>query len=247
MPNLKPPPPEPENVALFLDIDGTLLDFEKHPEQVRADDTLNALLERLSARLDGALALISGRSIGEIDRVFAPLKLAAAGTHGLEYRAEGDREVTKRAVEPLPAEALDEMQVFVAGRPGLLLEQKPLGAALHYRNAPEEADAVREHARSIAQRYGPGLRVLDGKMVCELVPGGHGKGTAIRAFMAGTPFRDRKPAFLGDDVTDEAGFRVVNEMDGLSVKIGDGEDTEARWRLPDVAAARAWLEGLLTA
>lgn len=250
--NLKPPPPleDPSGWALFLDVDGTLLGFRQDPAEVRSDDELNALLHRLATQLDGALALISGRPVRDIDRIFHPLVLPAAGAHGLEVRMHPEDEVQFRQGTKLPDDVMDRLQSFVAGRPGVLLEHKPQGAALHYRRSPQAAEAVRAEMRAIDEELGPGFRLLEGKMVCELMPGGRSKGKAIEDFMTVPPFAGRRPVFLGDDVTDEAGFSVVNQLGGHSIQVREGADeagTLARWSLADIAAVREWLARVASA
>lgn len=244
----KPTPPldDIDRWALFLDVDGTLLEFRRDPSAVRSDKVLNALLQRLAERLEGALALISGRPVQDIDRIFSPLVMPAAGAHGLELRLHAGDETEFREGTRVPDEVMDRLQHFVAGRPGVLLEHKPQGVALHYRRAPAAENAVRSEMRAIDEALGAGFRLMEGKMVCELMPGGRSKGKAIEDFMAVQPFAGRTPVFLGDDVTDEAGFSVVNQLGGHSVQVRDGGDTGtlARWSLADVTAVRDWLERL---
>ncbi len=247
--NLKPAPPlgDARRWALFLDVDGTLLGFRDDPAEVASSAELNALLSRLAERLDGALALISGRPVHDIDRVFSPLVLPAAGAHGLELRRHPDDPVEYREGAQLPDDAMDRLQTFVAGRPGVLLEHKPQGVALHYRRAPAAGPAVVETMRAIGEDLGPGFRLMEGKMVCELMPAGRSKGKAIEDFMTVEPFAGRLPVFVGDDITDEAGFSVVNELGGHSIHVRESArqtGTLARWSLPDIEAVYAWLDAL---
>ena len=244
--NLKPAPPlgDPRRWALFLDVDGTLLGFRDDPAEVASTAELNALLARLIERLQGALALISGRPVSDIDRVFEPLVLPAAGAHGLEIRMHPEDAVEFREGARMPDAVMDRLQTFVAGRPGVLLEHKPQGVALHYRRAPAAGEAVVETMRALAEDLGPGFRLMEGKMVCELMPAGRSKGKAIEDFMSVAPFAGRLPVFLGDDITDEAGFSVVNELGGHSIHVRESAretGTLARWSLPDIEAVYAWL------
>lgn len=232
--------------ALFLDIDGTLLEHVERPDAVRADAALGRLLAGLAEVTGGALALISGRPVAELDALFAPLRLPAAGQHGIERRdARGTVHRHAFSPEPLRRAAL-ELAEFAARRPGLLLEDKVLSLALHYRLAPEHAESAREAVHRALTALGPGFEVQSGKLVFEIKPGGRDKGTAIEEYMAEAPFAGRLPVFIGDDATDEYGFAIVNRRAGHSIKVGPG-DTIARWRLPGAAAVRRWLDAYVTA
>ncbi len=233
------PPPLRGDEAWFFDIDGTLLDIAPSPEQVLADPRLADLLTAVAHRSDGAVALISGRSVTDIDRIFAGRAWPASGQHGAERRATTGP--VDRAVDPaLLREARTALQAAVAGHPDLRIEDKGMCLALHYRRRP----ALGSYAHQLMRRVGAPLSqshvVRAGKRIVELVPRGKDKGTAIREFMQRPPFRGRVPVFVGDDVTDEDGFAAVNALHGISVKVGRGP-TQARWRLRDVAAVRRWL------
>lgn len=232
--------------AYFFDIDGTLVDFAASPAGVRLDRELGRLLERLYRSAGGAVALISGRSIADIDRLFAGTRLPAAGQHGVERRDASGR-VSRHA---FPSEKLvwvhQQLTEVVARHRGLLLEDKGLSLALHYRQVPRLGGFASRLVRSLQARVGRAYCVQTGKRVVEMKPSGRHKGAAILEFMQEEPFRGRTPVFVGDDVTDEYGFAMVNRLDGHSVKVGPGR-TAARWRLRDVRAVRAWLErGLAT-
>ncbi len=226
--------------ALFLDIDGTLLTHAETPDAVYVDDALRELLARLQAQADGALALISGRSIDDVDALFAPLVLPVAGQHGVEWR---DAAGTLHRL-PFPEAHLRQVAqrfaAFKARHPGIVFEDKGHNLALHYRLAPQLEREVRALVEHAVADLGGDFELQAGKMVVELKPGGHDKGTAIEAFMATAPFAGRTPVFLGDDLTDEFGFETVRRLGGHAVKVGDGESV-ADWRLPDVGAVRAWL------
>jgi trehalose 6-phosphate phosphatase len=233
-------PPFDCNWAFFLDFDGTLIDIAETPEAVDPGPEEISLLKRLSQACGGALALISGRSIARMDELFAPLVLPAAGQHGAERRdAQGRRHRYRFSAQALRPVA-GGIRSFAARHRGLVFEDKGASVALHYRLAPELAAAAYEAVREAAEPLGDAVEVQGGKMVVELKPAGCDKGRAIEAFMQEPPFAGRVPVFLGDDVTDEYGFRVVNRLGGHSVKVGEGESA-ARWRLENPAAARAWL------
>jgi trehalose 6-phosphate phosphatase len=227
--------------ALFLDVDGTLVDIERHPDEVRADAELARSLAAAARALGGAVALVSGRSIASLDRIFAPLCLPAAGLHGLERRdAEGRVHYPRDYAERIAA-ARAQLLEFVQSEAGLLLEDKGAALALHFRNAPQLERACRQHMEAALRAAGEDFHVQGGKMVLELKPSGHDKGTAILAFMMEPPFAGRRPVFIGDDLTDEDGFRAVNRLAGLSVRVGAHPDTAARIVAGDVAEVRRWL------
>lgn len=226
--------------ALFLDIDGTLLTHAETPDAVYVDDALRDLLERLQAQADGAVALISGRSIDDVDALFAPLVLPVAGQHGVEWR---DAAGALHRL-PFPEEHLRQVAqrfaAFKARHPGIVFEDKGHNLALHYRLAPQLEREVRTLVEHAVADLGEDFELQAGKMVVELKPGGHDKGTAIEAFMSSVPFAGRTPVFIGDDLTDEYGFTAVQRLGGHAVKVGDGESV-ADCRLADVGAVRAWL------
>jgi len=226
--------------ALFLDIDGTLLDYAPHPQQVRIEAGLLALLARLHAATGGAIALISGRSVEDIDALFAPLRLPAAGQHGTERRGAGG--ALSRHAPPLESlgRAAAEIVRLTAAHDGLVFENKGMTLALHYRQAPTLRALVEAEMRAIAAALGGGFELQTGKFVAEIKPSGRDKGSAIAEFLAEAPFAGRRPVFIGDDLTDEPGFEVVNRAGGESVKVGPGI-SRARWHLPDAAAVSRWL------
>lgn len=231
--------------AYFLDIDGTLLELAPHPSDVRASLELSMRLERLHEVCGGAVALVSGRSIEDIDSVFPTLRMPVAGQHGIEHRREGMHSLPTVAPALLDG-ARAMLKRVTSRRVGLHLEDKHHSLALHYRAAP----ALERHAgRSVrlAQAViGDAFAVQVGKSVFELKPRGTSKGTAVHEFMRHAPFAGRLPVFIGDDWTDEDGFAAVHQHGGHSVKVGSGA-TSATWRLPDVAAVNAWLAYLTSA
>ncbi len=232
-----------DNTAVFLDVDGTLLEIRDRPEEVVADDRLIGLLNTLSGRLDGALSLVSGRSVAEIDRIFSPARFPAAGAHGAEIRLHPQDEVSGSTAR-LPAEVLAEIEKFAALHEGLLLEHKNGGISLHYRMAPGLEDLCREQVNGLMPQIEQEFRLIPGKMVFELAPRGHNKGKAIAAMMNRKPFAGRRPVFVGDDVTDEDGFRTVNAMHGISVRVGQDRDSAAACSLGSVTDVRHWLESI---
>lgn len=226
--------------AYFLDFDGTLVDIAQSPVAVRANGRLRKIIESLRASSGGAVALITGRAVADIDRIFPGIRLAVAGQHGIERRTVQGRTIR----HPFSARRLDParraLAAAAARHAGLWLEDKGLSVALHYRRAPQLASYAHRLARTAARSLGASHGVRRGKRVVEIGPAGRDKGTAIEAFMREPPFRGRVPVFLGDDVTDEFGFAAVNRLGGHSIKIGRGASA-ARWRLRDVAAVRSWL------
>jgi trehalose 6-phosphate phosphatase len=220
--------------ALFLDFDGTLVDLAPNPDAVVVPRGLVATLDTLSRYLGGALALISGRPIEQLDAFMAPLQFPVAGVHGTERRrADGD--MTLLSTHPLQ-QVEQAALALVARYPKLRVERKRGSLALHYRQAPElECTCLR--AMEAAVEDSPGLTLLRGKMVVEAKPGGASKGHAIEAFMQEPPFAGRRPVFFGDDRTDEVGFTTVQNLQGLGVKVGDGP-TVAGQRLASPAAVR---------
>lgn len=228
--------------ALFLDYDGTLVGIAPTPAEARADDALLDLLARLRERLGGALAIVSGRSVADIDRMLAPLRLTVAGLHGLEVRPRDAGPVADVPADASLSPARAALVDFAARFQGTLVEDKRLSLALHYRLAPEAADAAERLAERLAAESAAALRLQRGKMVVELLPAGRDKGRAIGDLLMLADFTGRLPIFVGDDVTDEAGFRVVNDLGGVTVRVGSAEAaTDARHRVADIAALRAWL------
>jgi trehalose 6-phosphate phosphatase len=234
------PPPFRPDWAFFLDLDGTLFEIRTSPDAVRRDAAEVQLVARLFEATGGAVALVSGRALGTIDALFAPLKLPAAGQHGAERRDARGR-VTRVELPSKPFDAAAKLlRGFAARHKGLLFEHKGLSMALHYRLAPQLGEQARAAVEQAASLVGSAMEMQSGKMVFELKPAGLDKGKAIEAFMRESPFAGRVPMFIGDDQTDEHGFRLVNSLGGDSVKVGDGE-SEAHWRLEGPAAVRAWL------
>ena len=199
--------------ALFLDVDGTLVEIAAEPDAVHADSRLIALLTALQHKLDGAVALVSGRTIDTLDKLFAPLHLPAAGNHGLERRASGGNVSRPRAMPDMLI-IRDAFSSFVAENPGTILEDKTLSMAIHFRNRPELETQATDLAENLVSRSVENLFLQKGKKLVEIRPGQGDKGTAIANFLAEPPFSGRLPVFIGDDITDEKGFELVNLRGG---------------------------------
>jgi trehalose 6-phosphate phosphatase len=241
------PPPLAPDYALFLDIDGTLLDIAATPDSVRVDGRVTGLLPRLAQCLGGALALITGRSIADVDRLFPGVRLPIAGQHGIERRdAAGTvhRLPAQPGLEPLRR----ELQQLAAEHDGLLLEDKGETLALHYRQAPRLAPHLHRTVRATVEgsHHADDWRLQPGKGLIEVRPVGRDKGTAIAEYMSEPPFHGRTPVFAGDDRTDEFGFAAVKRAGGWAVKVGVGR-THASYRLRDVAAVLQWLGNAVAA
>lgn len=237
-------PPTPElNWAWFFDIDGTLASIELSPDAVRVDGVMQYLIEGLHEKTGGAVALVSGRSLRDIDKLFPHFTLAAAGQHGAERR-HANGVVVRR---PVPGEQLlamrDALREMERGHAGLMLEDKGLSLSMHYRRVPHLGALVEQEIRLLILQMGAGFQMQLGKCVVEIVPTGHNKGSVVNEFLVESPFVGRVPAFLGDDVTDETAFAVVNALGGISIKVGAGP-TVAPYRLSDVPAVRDWLASL---
>lgn len=223
--------------ALFLDFDGTLADLAPQPEAVQLAADLIPVLTQLAAQLNGALAIVSGRRLADLDNFLAPLRLPSAAEHGARHRAAGG-DVLCLASPDLRAVARTAAALAEC-HAGLRVEVKSAAVALHYRHAPA-LEALALQVMQDAARRTPGLELLQGKSVFEVKPAGISKGTAIEAFMATPPFAGRLPLFAGDDSTDEAGFAAVQLLGGQGIKVGDGS-TLARFRCASPAALRQWL------
>lgn len=229
--------------ALFLDFDGTMVDIAPQPHAVHVPQPLLDTLRKVQHYLGGAVAVVSGRPIEQIDGFLEPLQLPVAGVHGAERRGADGKLVL------LHTHPLDQVEraarALAARHPGLMVETKRGSLALHYRQAPELEDECLRAMQS-AVDASPGIVLLRGKMVAEAKPGGASKGRAIEDFLREPPFAGRTPVFIGDDVTDEAGFSTVQRLGGLGIKVGDGA-TVAWRRLPDPAALRSELEAAVVA
>ena len=225
--------------ALFLDFDGTLVDIAPTHDAISVAPGLPAALEALSARLEERAAIVSGRSLDDLARHLGPLSLAQAGSHGADcLLASGER--VGPAPPELPHDALAAMRDFAARHEGVSIEAKPHGAAIHYRARPAAEAEVQAQAERFAQQFG--LRLKRGKCVVELVSASADKGAAVAGFMRVAPFAGAHPVFIGDDLTDEDGFRAVAERGGFGILVGEPRATAARFRLAGPHAVHQWLE-----
>ena len=232
-------------VALFLDFDGTIVDIAARPEAVVLDRETCVTLQRLQQRLDGAMAIVSGRPLAALDALFAPHRFDVSGLHGTERRI-GTRMFSGPPVPTLFRRFVAELKRRFGAGSGLLVEDKGKAVSLHWRHAPERAQDALAAMNAIVADLGGTYRVQRGKAVAELVPAGASKGVAISAFLLEPPYRDRCPVFIGDDLTDEHGFEVVNQAGGISIHVGTGP-TRAHYRLSSPTKVRAllrrWADG----
>jgi trehalose 6-phosphate phosphatase len=241
-----PPPPflsaqAAEPVALFLDFDGTLVEIADHPDGVTVPPDLPALIARLSERLDGRFAVVTGRSLDALEALLGPLDVAVAGSHGGEFRPAGSRTVEALA-QPLPEDVTARLSAFAKAHGGLLVEPKPFSIAVHYRRHPEALPALLACAEETAAVFA--LKLKHGKQVIELAMPGSDKGSAVRRFMEAPSFAGATPLFVGDDVTDEDAFAAVSALGGAGILVGPLRQTHAAWRLGSVAEVHAWLAAI---
>lgn len=224
-------------LALFLDFDGTLVEIAAGPDAIAVPRQLATGLQLLATRLGGALALVTGRSIDNLQTFLGPLPLHLAGSHGGHVLAPGGTPL--REAEPLPAPVTAALGAFAAER-GLLFERKAHGGALHYRARPELEGDARSFAGALAADHG--LATKDGKCVIELVWPGADKGGAVDLLAGSAPFAGATPVFVGDDVTDEDGFSACNRLGGFGIAVGERASAAARYSLANVKDVHAWLE-----
>jgi len=233
----------PRATALFLDVDGTLLELAATPKSVRVPQELVGLLERLAAGLDGAVAIISGRLISEIDRLLDPLKLTASGVHGAELRQQPDRE-TERMSPALPGAIATSLSGIARKFPGVIVEPKGPGLAVHYRLAPTAEEPILAALERLVDSHGDAFTVTPGKKIFEIVPAGFSKGTALTAIAALPAFRGRVPIMIGDDIGDEPAFAAATRLHGFALRVaGENYGTrEADFEGP--GAVLSWLAAL---
>ncbi|MGY5807138.1 trehalose-phosphatase [Rhizobium sp. LEGMi198b] len=234
----------PHEWALFLDIDGTLLDLAETPEAIVVPPSLPFVLQTLSRQLGGALALVTGRGVGFVDPLFTPFHFSVAGLHGAERRDAAGR--LRRALIP---PAFQEMKRMITREveawPGVLVEDKGAAVAVHYRLAPARQADVAEAMQRYLQEAGPDWILQHGKLVVEICPAHASKGHAVEAFLNEPPFNGRRPLAIGDDVTDETMFAVANRLGGQSVRVGSPSGkTLARASIPSPARLREILAAL---
>lgn len=232
-------PPLPRRPALFLDLDGTLVDIVARPEDVRVDEALRGQISRLVRRLDGAVAVLSGRALADVDRLFRPLELPAAGLHGAERRPL-DGGTTRVQADPAAlAVARGRLAELAAAHAGLRFEDKGAALAIHFRMAPLLEGVVDAACAQLESAFPDAFQLQRGLLVRELKPRGADKGSALRGFMAEAPFAGRTPVAIGDDVTDLDAFEAAAALGGFGIAVG-GRVT-APWTLPGPRAVRAWL------
>lgn len=245
----RPPPPAlADTDALFLDVDGTLLAFADHPDKVTPDAALLDLLQGLHHYLGGALALLSGRPLAQLQQMFAPLQLPMAGLHGAQLQSTAETAARIPDTDTDTAHWLHGLHVramqLAHAHPGMLVEHKGQALALHWRNAPAAAPAITAFARAQLPQL-PGVRLQPGNHVVEFVSDGHDKGRALVQLMQRPPFNGRRPLCVGDDLTDEHGFSAAARLGGAGILVGRREPSHARFALPDIGAVHHWLRAAL--
>jgi trehalose 6-phosphate phosphatase len=235
-----------DKYAVLLDIDGTLLDLARTPREVWVPPGLAATLHALHERTKGALALVSGRSLNDIDLIFAPDRFPAVGGHGAEMRlSTNENEAVATHAPPMDQELKRRLAAIARLSPGILLEDKGYSLALHYRLAPHAEKAIYEAVSFIrADLPNAAFEVLPGKCVCEIKQAGFDKASGVRELIKHEPFRGRKPIFIGDDVTDESVFAITPELGGLAFSVGRHSNGVAG-RFEEPSDVRAWLKRLI--
>jgi trehalose 6-phosphate phosphatase len=231
-------------LAILLDVDGTLLDIAPRPDEVQVPASLRRTLAALSAGAEGAVALVSGRSLANLDQLFAPLRLPAIGGHGAEMRVEAGAEPLRCSATILDPAFRDAIQATAARHPGVVVEDKGYSVALHFRLVPKQGLALGHDIQHLCHsRPDQPVELLKGKAVIEVKPTGCNKGVAVRELMRHPPFKGRTPIFVGDDITDEDAFEVMPEFGGRAISVGR--------KLPNIseviaspAEVRRWLERL---
>jgi trehalose 6-phosphate phosphatase len=237
--------PDLHTSALLLDVDGTIVDIAPSPDAVHVHASLHDALSRLITATDGAVALVSGRMISDLEHLFAPLRLAMVGGHGAEMRLLGDAKAVPYAAPELDGEL--KRRLLALARDGVRAEDKGLSVALHYRQAPERENALRAAIGDLcAQPWPAPIEILSGKAVIEIKPAGFSKGSGVRELMRRAPFAGRRPIFIGDDTTDETVFAIMPELDGTAFSVGrDVAGVAGRFATP--ARVRAWLDRIAPA
>jgi len=232
------------NIAIMLDVDGTLLDIAPRPQEVFVPKNLRETLQRLRRQLDGAVAFVSGRPLHDIDRIFAPLKLPAVGGHGAEIRMGETSEVkrhTRVSFDPILKAQFYEIAKI---GPGIIVEDKDYSIALHYRLAPQLGGKVMDAVAAIYDHAAPNtFEILPGKSVVEIKPRGFNKGVGLKYLMRHAPFAGRRPVFIGDDTTDHAAFAVLPDFKGIGYSVG-GIVPGASFNFDGPKDVRLWLEQL---
>jgi len=237
------PPPSPSlEWCLFLDVDGTLIELTDSPLETFADQELKTLLSSVVEILGGAVALVSGRSIEYLDALFDPLRLPAAGLHGVERRTASGGMQGASFVDTRLDRVRAEVQALVSAHRGASVEDKGRTIAVHFRMARSHEASIRKSLKAIAAPLGTYYHVQEGNMVLEIKPRAFNKGAAVKAFMKEPPFSGRQPVFVGDDLTDQGGFRAAEDQGGHSIAVGDR--VRGQYRVDDSHAVRRWLRGI---
>lgn len=225
-------------VAVFMDFDGTLVEIAPGPDAITPLPDLAVRLANLDQRMGGRAALVSGRALSDIEKHIGPVPIAGAGSHGSDIRLR-DGSAVGEAPSGFPVSIRTALTQFASDN-GLDYEDKPHGGALHYRASPEKGEEAEAFARQIAEQHG--WKAQSGKCVVELVKGDADKGSAVRALMQQQPFAGSVPIFVGDDLTDEAGFAACQQLGGFGILVGERASTQAGYKLADVASVHHWLD-----
>ena len=234
--------PDFADLAILLDIDGTILEIAPTPQQVVVPAMLRKALTRLGELTEGALALVSGRALDDLDRLFAPLRLPAVAGHGAEFRLLAGTGTNYRRVAPLDPSLKKKFLALAEIGPGVTVEDKDYAVAVHYRLAPEKESTLHEAVDAICADQ-PSIEILPGKSVIEIKAAGFSKATGVRKLMTSPPFAGRRPIFIGDDTTDEYVFAIMPEFDGLAFAVGESA-AEVDGRFDGPTAVRDWLAAL---
>ncbi len=239
--------PDLREWAILLDVDGTILELAPTPLDILVPQSLLHTLRRLIERTAGATALVSGRTLDDLDHVFAPLQLAAIGGHGAELRPSAGAPVRRRHADPLDPALKHELAAVARAGSGILLEDKGYSLALHYRLVPQQERYVRATVAAIcAQMPASAVEVLEGTCVVEIKHRGFSKGTAVRELMRGAPFAKRRPIFIGDDITDQSAFAVMPDFNGLAISVRRrSKGVDFHFETPE--GVRRWLHRMVTA
>ena len=238
------PRPSLAELAIFLDLDGTLAPIAPTPDQAHVPATTLHVLDDLYRASAGSVAIVSGRDSPDIDRLLGPLLLPYAALHGARIKPPSGKIETMGVSQDSLRQVSAIVETAMGQLPGTIVERKALSIALHFRQAPQFEDEIRQLAADALVNHNGDFEIQEGKMVVEIKPRGASKAKAIERFMGMAPFQGRTPLFVGDDLTDESAFRIVNAMNGITIKIGTGA-THASWRLADPPALVEWLSSLL--
>ena len=240
--SLDPPPPLGDlgKVALFLDFDGTLVNLAGTPDGITVPAYLPGALERKAVGLEQRLAIVTGRFIADLRKHLPECRVVVSGSHGAEIASPDGVSVAEQEVPRISPAVLDAARDFAGRTKGLHIEEKFLGVGMHYRECPDQAEAILAFAQDLARTHGLYLR--EGKMLAELTTTDANKGDGVRHIMAQPPFVGATPVFVGDDLTDEDGFAAAADLGGFGVLVGDPRETKARFGLFDVTAVHHWLE-----